>query len=291
LLFIVVAWFAVWLFKAHSAYSTKSPARLGFVLAWVSLIIGAVLGVALGLYTSNGSIPGLSNDVAARFAEAHPPAMVIGYLLLAGFAVVEWLLHDDNPKRRQSTIIMWLLFAAGVLINIGFIAGKDEELAGPANLLMLVAAVMMLWRSRDQLKPAGWKQAGAGYFPRISLLMLILYMVLLTRLVMWLISGEIDFDAITESQEGLLLAFDHTMFIGVMTNALFGVLALHLVSPKTAVANRVLLWGVNIGILGFAAGLLTTTQVLKQVFTPLMGLALLHGITVYFMELRRSTTA
>jgi hypothetical protein len=205
--------------------------------------------------------------------------------------VVEWLLHDDNPKRRQSTIIMWLLFAAGVLINIGFIAGKDEELAGPANLLMLVAAVMMLWRSRDQLKPAGWKQAGAGYFPRISLLMLILYMVLLTRLVMWLISGEIDFDAITESQEGLLLAFDHTMFIGVMTNALFGVLALHLVSPKTAVANRVLLWGVNIGILGFAAGLLTTTQVLKQVFTPLMGLALLHGITVYFMELRRSTTA
>lgn len=288
LLFVVVVWFAFWLFKANGSYTSKSPARLGFVLAWVSLIIGAILGVILGLYISNGEVPGLSNDVAGRFAEAHPPAMVIGYLLLAAFAIIEWLLHDDNPNSRPAKIMMWLLFVAGVVINIGFISGKDEELAGPANLLMIVAVVMMLWRSRNQLKPDGWKQAGAGYFPRVGLLMLVLYMTLLTVLVSWLISGEIDFDALTESQEGLLLAFDHVMFIGVMTNVLFGVLALELVAPKTAIANRVLLWGVNIGILGFAAGLLTTTQVLKHIFTPLMGLALLHGLSIYFMQLRKA---
>lgn len=289
LLFVVVIWFFTWLLQAHKAYRGATPYRLGFVLAWISLMIGAVLGVALGLYTSNGSVPGLSDDVAARFAEAHPPAMVIGYLLLAGFAVIEWLLHGDNQKARPATIMMWLLFAAGVIINIGFISGKDEELAGPANLLMIVAVIMMLWRSRDQLKPSGWKGAGVGAFPRISLGFLVFYMVLLTILVSWIIGEKVDFDALTASQEGLLLAFDHTMFIGVMTNALFGVLAVNLRSDKAKLANKVLLWGVNIGIIGFATGLITTTQVLKQIFTPLMGLALLHGLSIYFMELRRTS--
>jgi len=288
LLFVVVIWFFSWLLQANKAYDNRTPARLGIVLAWISLMIGAVLGVALGLFTSNGSVPGLSDEVAARFAEAHPPAMVIGFLLLAGFAIVEWLLHENHESGRPATIIMWLLFVAGVVINIGFIAGKDEELAGPANLLMIAAVIMMLWRSRSQLMPSGWKGAGVGAFPRIALGFLVAYMVLLTILVSWLISGDIDFDALTESQEGLVLAFDHVMFIGVMTNALFGVLAVNLKSDKAKLANRVLLWGVNIGIIGFAAGLLTTTQVFKQIFTPLMGLALLHGLSIYFMELRRA---
>ena len=149
-----------------------------------------------------------------------------------------------------------------------------------------IAVVMMLWRSRSQMAPSGWRGAGSGLFPRISLIMLVGYMVLLTILVSWITSGSVDFNAMTESQMGLLLAFDHTMFIGVMTNALFGVLSSHLESPKTAIANRVLLWGVNIGLVGFATGLITTTQTLKHVFTPLMGLALLHGLFIYFRELR-----
>ena len=99
-----------------------------------------------------------------------------------------------------------------------------------------------------------------------------------------------DFDAMTESQEGLILSFDHSMFIGVMTNVLFGVLAVHISSARTALANRVLLWGVNIGFVGFAVGLITTTQALKQTFTPIMGLALLYGIGVYLMELRSQPT-
>ena len=100
----------------------------------------------------------------------------------------------------------------------------------------------------------------------------------------------VDFDALTESQEGLLLAFDHTMFIGVMTNIMFGVLALKLVSPRAALANKVLWWGVNVGLAGFALGLLTTTAALKQVFAPIMGLSLLFGLVSYLAELRSATT-
>ncbi len=83
-LFIVVIWLLVWFINAYRAYESASAARLGLLLGWISLLIGAVFGVILGLYTSNGEVPGLDDETAARFADAHPPAMVIGYLLVAG---------------------------------------------------------------------------------------------------------------------------------------------------------------------------------------------------------------
>ena len=291
LLFIVVVWFFTWLLGANKEYSDKSPARLGFVLSWISLIIGAIFGVILGLFISNGDVPGLSDVTAARVADAHPPAMLIGYLLLAAFATIEWLLHGEKDWTRVASIQMWLLFVSGIVINIAFVAGKDEELAGPANLLMIIAVIILLWRSRAEMKPAGWQGTGAGAFPRIAALALVGALALLTILISWLISDSIDFDALTESQEGLILSFDHSMFIGVMTNVLFGVLAVHVVTVRTALANRILLWGVNIGFVGFAVGLITSTQVLKQIFTPIMGVALLYGTAVYLMELRSQKAA
>jgi hypothetical protein len=290
LLFIVVIWYLVWLVGTYRRASSPGPAQLGFLLGWISLLIGAVFGVILGLYLSNGEVPGLSNDTAASVADAHPPAMVIGYLLLMAFATIEWLLYDDTGGRAARTQ-MWLLFSAGLIINIAFVAGLDEQLAGPANLLMIIAGVTLLWRSRDKLAPAGWRDAGAGVFPRLSMVFLVVYLVLLTVLVSWIVTDTVDFNALTESQEGLLLTFDHTMFIGVMTNVLFGVLAANLsASARRRIADRILQWGVNIGIAGFGVGLITRTAALKRTFTPIMGLALLVGIGAYLMQVRERTT-
>jgi hypothetical protein len=290
LLFVIVIWLLVWFVNAYRTYESSTAARLGLLLAWISLLIGSVFGILLGLYTANGEVPGLGDETAARFADAHPPAMVIGYLLVAGFAVVEWLLHDGEGGRAGS-VQMWLLFVAGIVINIAFVTGKDDQLAGPANLLMIAALLTLLWRSRSMLTPNGWRGAGVGLFPRFALLFLIVYLVLLTVLVSWIIRDVIDFDALTESQEGLLLAFDHTMFIGVMTNIVFGVLALRFTSSRVTLANKVLWGGVNVGLAGFALGLLTTTALLKQIFAPIMGLSLLFALVAYLAELRSATTA
>lgn len=289
LLFVPVVWFLVWIVGAYRAYDRSSAPRLGLLLAWVSLLIGAVFGVILGLYTANGEVPGLGDEVAARVADAHPPAMVIGYLLVAGFSIVEWLLHEGDTG-RGGFVQVWLLFIAGVIINIAFVTGTDEQLAGPANLLMIAAGVMMLWRSRRLFTPDSIRGAGVGLFPRFALVFLVVYLVLLTVLVSWIVRDVIDFEALTESQMGLVLAFDHVMFIGVMTNVLFGILAVHVATSRTRIANRVLWWGVNIGIAGFAIGLITTTALLKQIFAPLMGISLLVGLTMYLLALHADRT-
>jgi predicted membrane protein len=97
-----------------------------------------------------------------------------------------------------------------------------------------------------------------------------------------------DPDAMTPDDEALIIALDHIMFIGVMTNALFGALAADLHGRTTAVADRILLWGVNIGIAGFAVGLLSQEALPKRIFTPIMGTALLIGIAAYLREVPKT---
>ncbi len=78
------------------------------------------------------------------------------------------------------------------------------------------------------------------------------------------------------------------MFIGVMTFLLFGVMSATLHGSTLTVADKVLMWGVSAGIVGFGLGLMTVTQWLKRVSTPVMGAALLYGIWVYIQDLRRA---
>ncbi len=289
LLFLVVIWFVVWLFRSNRAYARSSVARLGMLLAWVSMLIGASFGVVLGIYTSQDEVPGLSDDTAAAVAEAHPPAMVIGFLILAAFAVIEWLIQDEKTwaESRLGATMMWLVFAGGVLVNVGFVSGLEEELLGPANLIAIVGVGILVGRTWGKLMPAGWREAGTGIYPRLSILLLIVYLALLTVIIVRIVSGVMDIDALTETEFGLILTFDHVMFIGVMTNVLFGVLSSNLHGTGLKPVDRVLLWGVNLGILGFGLGLITVTPWLKRISTPVMGVALLIGIGYYVNELRQ----
>ena len=45
--------------------------------------------------------------------------------------------------------------------------------------------------------------------------------------------------------------------------------------------NRVIFWGVNVGVAGFSLGLVAQSASLKRIFTPILGLALLFGIYSY----------
>jgi hypothetical protein len=289
LLLLVVVWFLVWAIRQNAAFTASSVARYGLLLAWVSLLVGAVLGIVLGIYSSQGEVPGLADDTAARLADAHPPAMVIGFLVLAGMAVIEWLIRPVRSlgEDRWGAAQMSIIFVAGILINVAFII-DSEALLGPANGMEILGVIILVARLWRHLVPSALAEGGTATYGRLSILFLILDLAVLTYLVSKVMAGTIDFDAPSEADLGLILTLDHLMFIGVMTNALFGAIAVAVRGGALAVVDRIVMWGTNVGLVGFALGLITTTQVLKRISAPVMGTALLVGIVIYLSELQRT---
>lgn len=72
-------------------------------------------------------------------------------------------------------------------------------------------------------KPGAWAGAGIGVFPRVAVVFLIVGVGLLVYVDQLFVAGRIDPEA--GEGEHILIAFDHAMFLGVMTNALLGVAA------------------------------------------------------------------
>jgi predicted membrane protein len=78
---------------------------------------------------------------------------------------------------------------------------------------------------------------------------------------------------------GVLIAYEHINFIMVMTNLVFAMMTIAFLVSDTA--NRIIFWGINAGVVGFAIGLMSESAVLKRIFTPILGLTLLYGIWTY----------
>lgn len=282
LMLVAIIWALVWTWGRFGS-SAKSTAQLGLLLAMISLAIGAVLGVLLGLFIARGSIPGLSDETAAALAGAHPPAMLIGYLVLAGAAIVHWLLGGGQSLAGR--VVVWALFLGGIAANLAFIL-DIEELIQAATGLEVIAIVTLIVHLFGQLKPESWRGQGADNHARVAAVFLLVGIGLLVYVVQLFVSGELNPET-GEGPIGVLLAFDHAMFIGVMTNALLALIA----RVSVAGATRIVLWAVNTGLVVFLLGLVLDVVILKQVGAPIMGLALLHAIVVHIRGLALPRTA
>lgn len=284
---LAIVWVLVWMIRQRRQQVKTVPIQALF-LAWISLLIGAVLGVILGLFSSRGEIPGLSDETAVNLASAHPPAMIIGFLILAAVGIAEWLLKPEDAAGRNRTwgmVQVWILFSAGMLINVAFIIRMEDELLGPANLLQVVAFAILIPRLWSELKPSRWFGSGAYAYPRMTVLFLLINLGVFAYLISQIVAGTFDIDDPTEADLGLILTLDHFMFIGVATNALFGAIALTTTGRTLDLYGKLTLWGVNLGLVGFAVGLISQSAPVKRVSTPVMGLALLLGIVIYVRRL------
>ena len=98
---------------------TLSVPHVGVLAAMTMSVAGAVLGVLLGYRLAHGS-----NVIPATAAEAHPAAMVVGFLVPVGMAFIEWVL-DPSSLNRNATIVGWLQiilpFLGGLLAMIGLL--------------------------------------------------------------------------------------------------------------------------------------------------------------------------
>ena len=270
---LAIVWALAWVVGRWRS-SPRTIAGLSMMLAMVSLTIGAVLGVLLGLFIANGELPGMDAETAGSLAGAHPPAMLVGYLILAVMAVTEWQLSDRPQASSESKagLVMAIgLFLAGVAFNLAFILDVDA-LIQVATLLEVIGVAIFIVRMWGNIAPAAWKDASKAY-PQLATVWLAAGVGLLVYLVQLFISGAVD----PEAGEGtnILIAFDHTMFMGATTNALFGAVGAGALASAT---RRGVMYGVNLGLVVFVIGLLADSTALKMIGSPVMGLALLWGI-------------
>jgi len=274
LAFIAIVWVFAWVLRAHRS-KTWTVAEYGMALSLFFLVIGAVLGIALGLQLAEVEIVAPEN--AEQLGGAHPAAMVVGYVILAGTALIEWLLRRENTPSlsgsKAGAVQMTLIFLAGVLAMLGVLL--DNEVMLQANVpLEVVGLVILVWRLRTYLAPSEWGGSVPGTMARTAVLGLIIGIALFAYVVSLFVSGA-EFEEISP----WLVAVDHINFIMVMTNLIFAMMAIGSVVSDTA--NRLIYWGANVGVLGFAVGIFTENSTLKRIFTPILGLALLYGIYTY----------
>jgi hypothetical protein len=276
LAFIAMAWVFWWALRSMRGRA-YDVAEFGMILALAFLVLGAVLGVLLGLQLADVEIVDPAN--ADQLYESHPGAMIAGFVVLAGLALIEWLMPDrEVPALRESktgAAQMLALFIAGLLFVAGSLFAVDPLLQ-VAGALQLVGVVILIGRFRKSLAPSQWRGPAENLYVRTA----VVGLVIVLGLVLYFIS-QISTGAEFEEISHIAIAFDHLNFMMVITNLVFAMLAMGSVVSGTA--NMVIYAGMNIGVLGFAVGLVLEEQVLKQIFTPILGLALLYGVFTYLM--------
>lgn len=271
-----IVWFAVWVFQVRTTRTLAVPG-LSILLASVNLVIGGVLGVVLGL--AHAGLFDLSSEIAG----AHPAMMVVGYLILAGIAVDEQLVGGPGTERltRLGAWQAYLFFGAGIALVLGILL-DIQPLLGMNLLGEVVGVAFALVRMRGEIAGAGWSSPGPARFGAVS----ILWLVPAVGLIVYLIANYIeDFD---QAPVRLLLALDHATFVGILTNAILGLLLVATAGRRTmwAWADQLVFWGVNLGLVGFVIGLIADAAEVKRISTPVMGAAILLGLLTAGMRLR-----
>lgn len=270
---VVVVWFA-WVLGRRAAQPLSVP-RLAVLAAITSLLVGAVLGILLGLKIAG-------HDVLPDGGEdAHPAAMVIGFLIPIGMAVAEWRLRPelvDTEADRAGRLQIALPFVGGLSVMIGLLANVDPlvMLSLPFEIIGVGIFVRRMWPAIAALdwRTGGWARGGA---------LTVLYLVVNIAFFVYIVSKYAeDLDA---APFRLFLALDHLMFVGVMTNSLFGLLDGMATRRVWERVDDWVLAGMNVGLVIFVIGLLQEEASIKRIGTPIMGTAILVGLATFAARL------
>lgn len=279
ILLAIVAWVVVWVWQTYLA-SNRSVVGLGLALALSTFGYGAVVGVLLQIGFATGA-----TIVPGDGIGAHAGAMTFGYLVLAAMAIIEWQARDTVGLPRGGLLQLGALFVGGLILSLALLTGA-AQIGGMLYLLaQLVAVTLFVVRVVPRAVRVDWvgpdprRHVGAASLWVVAALLFFMY------LVSQFIAAPDDPDLINRLG-GVLVASDHAVYIGVISNLVFAVLARRVAPPATSDLSRQLMfWGMNAGLLLFAIGLVADVVILKQIGAPLMGLFLLHNLAVYARSL------
>ena len=279
----------LWWIARRSGEGWTIP-RLGILAAVFSLTIGAFFGTLIQVQLALGT-------EWLGFGEAggaHVTAMAFSYLVLVGMALAEWhFVPASDRLSRAGLVQVGALFVGGLLLVIGAVSNV-QALLMLNTLFQLVAVVIFVIRLASPVARVNWLSAQAARFFGAAAVFVVIDVALLIFVIIQFVSGAYgppDQDpSLMTIPPWLIFALDHAIFIGVMSNAIFGLMTIlgrgnSFLSPW---ADHLVFWGMNLGMIGFVIGLALESAILKQVFSPIMGVAILLGLAVYALRLWRS---
>jgi hypothetical protein len=278
---VAVYGFATYSILAFRTSPWTAP-RLAIAAALVTLAIGSTIGVLLQVQQVTAA-----SFLPADAIGGHVGAQVVGYLVLMGMALAEWRLLPDAPLTRPARAQIALLFAGGLLTSIGALT-SSQVLLGVFIPLEIAAMVIFVVRLAPRLRAVRWLERGSERHFGLIVPFLAANVTLLVVLIAGVVSGR--YAEFTLIPPWLVFAFDHAMFIGVMTNGLIG-LGMLLSGDRQPVwgwADDLAYWGINAGLIGFVLGLLVQSTALKRVSTPLLGVGIVVALLALWMRLQRT---
>ena len=277
---VAIVGLLVWLMSRIRLVRLTVP-HLAVLAAIATLVVGSTIGVLiqLELASKNAFLP-------EGAIGGHVTAQVVGYLVLIGMSISEWRLKNTPGLTWPGVIQVGLLFLGGVLITIGALLNV-QALLGAFIPAELAAVIIYTFRLGPQLRRIDWLAPTSDrHFGLV-----VPYLILNLALLIWLITGVVTkiYARFEMIPLWLVFAFDHTMFIGVMSNSLFGLIqqASRGAERFWPWAEQVVFWGMNGGMIGFVLTLATDQRQLEKLFTPIMGGSILVGIVTYSVRLRR----
>ncbi len=253
LLAILYWWW--WAFSAaqREGFGQLDVPRLSLVLGLTILSIGAIVGVTIQLFLALG----LALPTTPELIGTHASAQIGGYLVLVSAGIADWCLSGPGNRSRAGLAQAWILFFGGLLLAIG-VGMNIQPFQGIATLLQVIGIVIVVVRLGMKAAGAPWTQASGIRHIAISVPFLVLGLILEIMFLAAIIQAQGDF---TKISAGLNHALDHSFFVGVMTNSLFGMILIATASQGAARAwpwaDNLIFWGLNIGAASFIAVLLT----------------------------------
>jgi hypothetical protein len=276
LLLLAVAWLVVWAWQTYLGGERSLP-RLAVALGLTTFAYGSTLGVVLQVQIATGS-SWLSGDAVG----AHAAAMVFAYVALATMGLIEWRLLGTTGLPRLGVVQFGALFVGGLILSIGLLAGAGQAAGGLYLLAELVAVGLFAVRVLPAAARVPWTSPGPDRQIGIAAVWVLVALLLFMYVIALFVSnpeGDLPFH--------IIVASDHTVFVGVVTNLLLALTAI--LAGRTASASstvdQLVFWGVNLGLVVFAVGLIAQSSEIKRIGSPVMGVAILLGLAVVAIRL------
>jgi len=275
LMTLVIVIMAVWGFSQARGRVLSVP-HLGVLAGLATSVVGAVLGVLLGLRASNPDL-----NIAETVGEAHPATMVVGFLIPVGMAFSEWVMNPSSAQvraKRLGQVQIGLPFLGGVAVMLGVLLDVLPLIM--ISLPLEVAGLgVFVWRMLPSFRSTSWLSVDVARHGAAASVYLIVNIAIFVYL---LANYADDFEA---APRRLLLALDHSIFVGVLTIAILGHVARLSTASRPSVVDHLVFGGATVGVALFVGGLLADVDALIHAGTPLLGAALLLGIVVHVVGL------